>query len=97
MTAKMKINRAVVGVYVFTLVSGGVALADCPRSMPTQLLEDCLIYDSEGETFPADDYAHMDEYQAWIKTQAPESQPSHPNIASTMSLRKPGNLSAIQP
>jgi hypothetical protein len=75
MRIMMKIKRAVAGIQVFTMVSGGVALADCPHNMPTQLLEDCLIYDSEGESFPSDDYAHMDEYHAWLKTQQPTSPP----------------------
>ena len=69
----MKIKHAVVGIYVFTMGLSGMALADCPDNLPTQLLQDCLIYDSEGESFPADDYAYLDEYQAWLKTQQPTS------------------------
>ena len=70
----MKIRRVAVGLYVFMTGSGGLALADCPHNLPEKLLEDCLIYDTEGETFPADDYAHMDEYQAWLKKQDSEGQ-----------------------
>jgi hypothetical protein len=74
MGVMMKIKHAAVGLYVFTMGLGGIALADCPVNLPAKLLQDCLIYDSEGESFPADDYAYMDEYQAWLKTQTRETQ-----------------------
>jgi hypothetical protein len=81
----MKIKHAAVGIYIFTMASAGVVLADCPHNLPEKLLEDCLIYDSEGQTFPADDYAYMDEYQAWLKTQQPEAQTKTPqNMATKM-------------
>jgi hypothetical protein len=70
-----RIKHTAVGLFFFTMTAGGVVLADCPHNLPTQLLEDCLIYNSEGESFPASDYAHMDQYQAWLKTQQPKSQP----------------------
>ena len=79
----MKIKHAAVVICIFTMASGGVVLADCPINLPEKLLEDCLIYDSEGETFPADDYAYMDEYQAWLMTQQPEAQSKTPQKVAT--------------
>ena len=79
----MKIKHAAVGIYIFTMVSGGVVLADCPHNLPEKLLEDCLINDSEGEPFPADDYAYMDEYQIWLKTQQPEARSMAPQKVAT--------------
>ena len=79
----MKIKHAAVGIYIFSMASGGVVLADCPHNLPVKLLEDCLIYDSEGETFPADDYAYMDEYQAWLKTQQSEVKLKTPQKVAT--------------
>jgi hypothetical protein len=85
MIIMMKIKHAVIGIYVFTMGSGGVAVADCPHNLPTQLLKDCLIYDSEEESFPSDDYAHMDEYQTWLKTQKPATPEAAPtSIAESM-------------
>jgi len=72
----MKIKHAAVGIYILTMASGGVVLADCPHNLPEKLLEDCLI-------FPADDYAHMDEYQAWLKTQQPGAQSKTPQKVAT--------------
>ena len=79
----MKIKCAAVGLYITMMGSGGLALAECPHNLPEKLLEDCLIYDSEGETFPADDYAYMNEYQAWLKTQQPEAQSETPQKVAT--------------
>jgi hypothetical protein len=91
------IRHAAVGLFSLTITASGLAMADCPKNLPTQLLEDCLIYNSEGESFPADDYAHMDEYQAWLKAQPEESQPSNTNVASRMHLHKPADFSTVQP
>jgi len=71
-----RIKHAEVGLFIFSIIASGVALAECPHTMPEQLLEDCLIYQNEGESFPADDYAHMDQYQEWLKTQQAKLQPN---------------------
>jgi hypothetical protein len=65
------IKHAQVGLFLFTITSSGLALANCPGSMPEQLLEDCIVYDGAGANFPTSDYAHMDQYQDWLKTQQP--------------------------
>jgi hypothetical protein len=51
-------------------------MENCPSTLPVQLLEDCLMYDVEWERFPASDYAYIDQYQAWLKTQQPKLQPN---------------------
>ena len=65
------IKRAEVGLAIFIVTSSSVALADCPNTMPEQLLNDCIVYEGAGNGFPTSDYAHMDQYQDWLKTQQP--------------------------
>jgi hypothetical protein len=43
-----------------------LALADCPNTMPSQLLQDCITYEGAGSVFPTDDYAHMNMYNDWL-------------------------------
>ena len=64
-------NCAEVGLFLFTTTASGLALANCPGSMPEQLLNDCIVYEGAGSSFPTSDYAHMDQYQDWLKTQQP--------------------------
>ena len=65
------IKHAQVGLFLFAITVSGLALANCPGSMPEQLLEDCIVYESAGAGFPTSDYAHMSQYQDWLKTQQP--------------------------
>jgi len=58
-----------VGLLVFAITASGLALADCPNSMPEQLLEDCIVTEGAGHGFPPGNYVHMDQYQDWLKTQ----------------------------
>ena len=58
-----------VGLFVFTITANGAALATCPNSMPLELLVDCIVYERAGSSFPTSDYANMDRYQEWLKTQ----------------------------
>ena len=66
-------NRDVVrvGLLICGIAAGGMALADCPSTMPSQLLKDCLVYESAGSgpSFPKGDYAQMDLYADWLKEQ----------------------------
>ena len=80
------IKLAQVGLFLFTITSSGFALANCPGSMPEQLLEDCIVYEGAGANFPTSDYAHMDLYQGWLKTQYP-IETSKPNIAATPQIK----------
>jgi len=58
-----------ISLLVFTLTISGLSLADCPNTMPAQLLEDCIVNESAGHSFPPSDYVYMDQYQDWLKTQ----------------------------
>jgi hypothetical protein len=75
-------KRIEVGLFVFATMASGWALADCPNTMPEQLLNDCIVYEGAGSSFPTSDYAHMDQCQDWLKTQQPIAM-SQPNIATT--------------
>lgn len=62
------------GTFLCGIVASGLVMADCDKTMPLQLFEDCLVYEGAGSSFPTSDYAHMDQYQAWIKTQQSDQQ-----------------------
>jgi len=62
---------AQIGLGVCTIAASNLLMADCPRNMPEQLLEDCIVYEGSGSSFPTSDYAHMDEYRKWLKKQLP--------------------------
>ncbi len=63
-----RMRHAQVGIFVYAITASGLTLATCPPSMPEQLLEDCIVYQGAGSSFPTSDYAHMDQYQTWLKT-----------------------------
>ena len=65
------IKHAQAGLFLLTITASGLALANCPESMPVQLLEDCIVYEGAGDSFPTSDYAKMALYQEWVKTQHP--------------------------
>jgi hypothetical protein len=56
-----RMTKAQVGLFVITTIASGLALANCPDSMPVQLLVDCIVYEGAGSSFPTSDYARMDE------------------------------------
>ena len=58
-----------VGLFVCAITASGLALADCPKTMPSQLLQDCITYEGAGSTFPTSDYANMDLYNKWQNEQ----------------------------
>ena len=64
-----RMTNAQIGAFVLTITSSGFSLANCPGSMPEQLLEDCIVYEGAGTSFPTSDYAHRGQYQDWMKTQ----------------------------
>jgi len=55
------------GIGLFAPTETGVALVACHRDLPVRLLDNCLIYDSDGQSFPAGDYACMNQCQVWLK------------------------------
>jgi hypothetical protein len=76
-------KKAAVGLFISTITASGLAIADCSNSMPEQLLDDCIVYEGSGESFPTSDYAYMDQYQDWLKTQ----QPDQPNKISKSKIK----------
>ena len=62
-------KRARFGFGIFAITVSGLALADCPNTMPSQLLQDCITYEGAGSTFPTSDYANMDLYNKWQNEQ----------------------------
>jgi len=70
------------GLFLFAITVSGLTLAKCPESMPVKLLEDCIVYEGAGDSFPTSDYAYMGQYQDWINTQQPPAIPQ-PTTAAT--------------
>jgi hypothetical protein len=69
----MKMTKHVEAILlIFTTAVSGLAIADCPNNLPVQLLEDCLVYEGAGNSFPPDDYVNMDIYQNWVAAQQAE-------------------------
>ena len=66
-----------VGLLVLAITGSSVSFADCPNTMPQQLLQDCIVNENAGASFPPGDYAYMNLYKQWLKTQQskqPEQQ-----------------------
>jgi hypothetical protein len=57
--------KASVFLFICTITASGLVMADCSKSMPEQLLEDCIVYEGAGANFPTSDYAHMALYKEW--------------------------------
>lgn len=49
-----------------TAMAAGGANASCPIDMPTQFLEDCIVVEGSGASFPHPTYAYMKQYKAWL-------------------------------
>ncbi len=73
---------------LFVCMTGmsNVLMADCPDTMPVQLLEDCIVAEGSGSSFPNSTYANMELYQDWLKTQQPE-QAEKPNRLAESKLK----------
>jgi hypothetical protein len=46
-------------------------MAGCPNTMPVKLLEDCIVYENAGHSFPPSDYVYMAMYKDWFIEQQP--------------------------
>jgi len=79
------IRKVPIGLFLCGIVSGNLTLADCPDTMPSQLLQDCIVYEGAGSTFPTEDYAHMDSYDDWLKEQ---QQPAKTRQIELSSMEK---------
>jgi len=63
-------NRTVrTGMFFYGIVASHLVMADCINTMPEKLMKDCIVYEDAGTSFPPSDYAHMNQYQDWMKTQ----------------------------
>jgi hypothetical protein len=62
-------RKVPIGLFLCGIASGSLAFEDCTRTMPSQLLLDCIVYEGAGSTFPTEDYAHMDLYNEWSRKQ----------------------------
>ena len=57
------------GLFLSGIAASSLVVADCANTMPGQLMEDCIVYEGAGTSFPPSDYAHMKQYQEWLKMQ----------------------------
>jgi len=48
----------------------GGANASCPVDMPVQLLEDCIVVEGSGSSFPNETYDNMGLYKEWLATKS---------------------------
>jgi hypothetical protein len=67
-------KQAEVGLFIFTITASGLAMADCPNTMPEQLLTDCIVNENAGHSFPPRGYVYMDTYQNWVAAQQTEQK-----------------------
>jgi len=82
-------EHAQVGLFVFAITASGLALADCPNTMPSQLLQDCITYEGAGSTFPTSDYAHMNLYNDWLRKQQPTAKKRQAEISMWAAEQRP--------
>jgi hypothetical protein len=78
---------------IFATASAMVYAAECPRSMPVNMLEDCIISENGGTPFPESDYAYIDEYNAWLETQkepgASDKSINNDSTMNTLTAKRP--------
>ena len=65
-------KKAYIALFLCGAVASSLAMADCPSSMPEQLLMDCIVNEDAGYSFPPSGYVYMDSYQEWAKSQQTE-------------------------
>ena len=58
-------KHAQVGLFLFAITASGLTLANCPGSMPLQLLEDCIVVEGSGSNFPHKTYHNMELDKEW--------------------------------
>ena len=58
-----------VAVFLCGIAISGLAMAECPHTMPLQLLEDCIVYENAETDFPPSDYANLALYKEWMEKQ----------------------------
>lgn len=61
-----KIPCTILFIGVSAALAAGVANASCSIDMPSQFLEDCVVVEGSGNSFPNPTYAYMRQYKAWL-------------------------------
>lgn len=70
------------------------AFAECPRTLPMQFYQDCIITEGAGDTFPSPDYAYLEQYMAWkakvktVDTAPVDTTPAREKVSATISDNK---------
>lgn len=65
-------KKVCAGSFLCGIVASSLAMADCPNTMPVQLLTDCIVDEGAGHDFPPSGYANMGMYQDWVKAEQAE-------------------------
>jgi len=90
---KLLKQMAVCTALFFATASAMVYAAECPSSMPVNMLEDCIISENGGTPFPESDYAYIDEYNAWLETQKESGTSVKPinndSMMNTLTVQRP--------
>jgi rhodanese-related sulfurtransferase len=65
------------------------AFAECPRTLPMQFYQDCIITEGAGDTFPSPDYAYLEQYMAWkAKVKTVDTTPAREKVPANISVNK---------
>ena len=59
------------GTFLCGILVSSLVMAGCPNTMPVKLLEDCIVYENAGHSFPPSDYVYMAMYKDWLIEQQP--------------------------
>jgi hypothetical protein len=65
-------KKTYIVLFLCGIVTSSLAMADCPETMPVQLLKDCIVNEDAGHSFPPSGYVNMGMYQDWVKAQQME-------------------------
>ena len=65
-------KKTYIVLFLCGIVTSSLAMADCPETMPVQLLKDCIVNEDAGHSFPPSGYVNMGMYQDWDKAQQME-------------------------
>jgi len=71
-----KTSRAVLAICAVAALGAADANASCPVDMPQQLLQDCIVVEGSGVTFPNETYANMLQYQEWKAGRSARNEPA---------------------
>lgn len=69
----LSINKQLLTLTAITLFSG-MANADCPDDMPLNIMDDCIVTEGSGSSFPNATYSNLDEYNDWLDAREVEEK-----------------------